>query len=155
MLNKYYITLVAGTRINGMNKAGSDIELKQHELHVNEIRNELGEQFISYFNSTGFIEAMLTKEQKIQYEKDYRVYRITDVKVASLCPIKNFYTEPLNKDLWHIGLMSNQMYNSNRKLCGFDFEIQSRTYGYVSYDDYYQLNEILVLKSKVNKFWQK
>jgi len=154
MLNKYYITLVAGTRINGMNKAGSDIELSQHELHVNELRAELGERFISYFNSTGFIEAELTNEQKLSYEKDYRIYRISSIKTASLCPIKNFYTEPLNQDLWHLSLMSNQIYNSNRKLCGFNFETQTRTYGYITYNDYYILNEKLILNSSVNKYWK-
>ncbi len=149
MLNDYYITLAAGTRVGGAKKYGSLAEQSMHEQHLLELKNLLGDRIISYDNNTGFVLAKLYDDEANDIAIKSYIYRVSKVPDITLCPITNFSSYATSS--WHMGLLSNNIYSLNTRLIsGFNLRIDKRQYGIYPID-YDYVNELLVLSSENNK----
>lgn len=149
MLNKYCITLIAGTRINGVAKANSSKELEMHTTSLAWLKDLLGDNLEYYCDSTGFIIANITTDQVEAIESDYRVYRVTKIEEPTICANFSSYSS----NTWYMPMLSNNIYiGSNRPIQGFKLELGQRMYGYFP-ADYYYVNRIIKTSTIINKYW--
>jgi hypothetical protein len=149
MKNKYYITLVAGSRVNGMPKFGSKTEESQHELHLLQLQKELNRP-IKYHSSLGTIEVELTDEEYLSYSDDHRVYDISINEMPLLCSTKFVDYDITQNNQWHLKQVSNNLFAKTIVLCGFKLELQEYIHGVPGVESV-SINHGIVITNEQNK----